>query len=140
MNKTMTDKKKELQMRKLTITERKKHIKYIYNLVVEKLNEAESFEKYYEKYNHETFYVTKDNTIISTSKCWNGYQYHSNFTTIAYNTKYISYDDLNNWSLTTCQNWIHTYHICPAKLYQNKKVWNNAESLIEAIKEYEGLS
>lgn len=139
MNKKITD-TKQLQMRKLSITERKQHIKYIYNLVVAKLNEAESFEKYYNEYNHETFYVTKDNTIISTSKYWNGYQGHGNFTNIEFNTKYISYDDLENWSLATCQNWINTYHICPPKLYQNKKIWNNTQALIAAIKEYEGIA
>ena len=63
----ITMKNNELQMRKLTITERKQHIKYIYVLVVANLNEKESFEKYYEGYNYETFYITKENTILSTS-------------------------------------------------------------------------
>ena len=131
---------KEMQnIRKLTITERKQHIKYIYDLVVAKLNEKNSFEKYYEGYNHETFYITKENTILSTSKCWNGFQEHSNFTNIQYNTKYISYDDLDNWSLETCRQWLHTYHICPVKYYQNKKVWNDVKALKQIIKEYEGL-
>lgn len=135
----MNAKKKMQNIRKLTITERKQHIKHIYDLLVAKLNEKDSFEEYYEQYNHETFYITKENLILSTSECWNGYQGHGNYTNLKYNTKYISYDDLENWSLETCQQWLHTYHINPIVVYQNKKVWTDVVTLRQIIKEYEGL-